>query len=287
MIGSGTSDAARRRSRASSNTIFERGQCLQGLTRRAWQNDSDAAIRFAQLQSVERDRNEAPSNAEKAANLKHRKQRVVFLIDDEVFEGADAFVSVVQKQPAWRDGQRRALIGSQSRYSELTGVKARLRSSWLHFDPRCWTRAVASKVCSRWRNLHHDRQAGVLCKESGRKLLWRTINRANNPLIRWRRRWRKASLPAIQARRDSSSRFARGKAEGEDAVLSELPTGVVLRPSLMFRPEDRLFNRFAAMGRMSPALPLIGGARTNFQPVYVGDVCRSCVRRQGTSAYDL
>jgi NADH dehydrogenase len=82
-------------------------------------------------------------------------------------------------------------------------------------------------------------------------------------------------VSAIQARRDSSSRFARSKAQGEDAVLRELPTGVVLRPSLMFGPEDQLFNRFAAMARMSPVLPLIGGGRTNFQPVYAGDVARA------------
>lgn len=75
-------------------------------------------------------------------------------------------------------------------------------------------------------------------------------------------------MSAIRARPDSSSHYARSKAEGEDAVLRELPTGVVLRPSLMFGPEDQLFNRFAAMACVSPVLPLIGGGRAQLQPVY-------------------
>ncbi len=55
-------------------------------------------------------------------------------------------------------------------------------------------------------------------------------------------------------------------------VLQELPAAVILRPSLVFGPEDQLFNRFAALARLSPFLPLIGGGRTRFQPVYAGDV---------------
>jgi NADH dehydrogenase len=79
-------------------------------------------------------------------------------------------------------------------------------------------------------------------------------------------------VSAIGADRKYWSKYARTKAAGEAAVLAEFPTAVILRPSLMFGPEDQLFNRFANMARFSPFLPLIGGGKTRFQPVYVGDV---------------
>jgi NADH dehydrogenase len=70
----------------------------------------------------------------------------------------------------------------------------------------------------------------------------------------------------------SSSAYGRSKAEGEAAVRAAFPAATILRPSLVFGPEDIFFNRFAAMTRLAPALPLIGGGTTKFQPVYVGDV---------------
>ena len=79
-------------------------------------------------------------------------------------------------------------------------------------------------------------------------------------------------ISAIGADAKSSSRYARSKAEGEAAVLQEFPGAIILRPSIVFGPEDQFFNRFAAMARMSPLLPLIGGGRTRFQPVFVGDI---------------
>ena len=79
-------------------------------------------------------------------------------------------------------------------------------------------------------------------------------------------------VSAIGADRKSWSRYARTKAAGEAAVLAEFPSAVILRPSLVFGPEDQLFNRFAAMAGYSPFLPLIGGGRTRLQPVYAGDV---------------
>ena len=69
-----------------------------------------------------------------------------------------------------------------------------------------------------------------------------------------------------------ASDYARTKAEGEQAVFETLPASVVMRPSIMFGPEDHFFNRFAAMARLSSVLPLIGGGKTRFQPVFVGDV---------------
>lgn len=85
-------------------------------------------------------------------------------------------------------------------------------------------------------------------------------------------------ISAIGADEDSPSDYAASKARGERAVLEIAPDAVVLRPSIMFGPEDRFFNRFANMTRFSPFLPLIGGGRTRFQPVYVGDVAEAVAR---------
>jgi NADH dehydrogenase len=79
-------------------------------------------------------------------------------------------------------------------------------------------------------------------------------------------------VSAIGADAQSAALYGRTKAEGERRVLAALPSAVIFRPSIMFGPEDTFFNRFAAMARLSPALPLIGGGRTRFQPVFVGDV---------------
>jgi len=79
-------------------------------------------------------------------------------------------------------------------------------------------------------------------------------------------------VSAIGADADGSAGYARTKAAGEAAVRAAFPNAVVLRPSVVFGPEDGFFNRFGAMAAMSPVLPLIGGGHTKFQPVYVGDV---------------
>ncbi|HKT16426.1 MAG TPA: complex I NDUFA9 subunit family protein [Stellaceae bacterium] len=79
-------------------------------------------------------------------------------------------------------------------------------------------------------------------------------------------------ISALAAEREGPSAYARSKAAGEEAVRAAFPDAVILRPSLVFGPEDAFFNRFAAMARYVPALPLVGGGHTKFQPVYVGDV---------------
>jgi len=79
-------------------------------------------------------------------------------------------------------------------------------------------------------------------------------------------------VSAIGADENSPSRYARAKAAGEKAVLAAVPSATILRPSVVFGPEDQFTNRFAALARMSPMLPLIGGGLTKLQPVYVGDV---------------
>ncbi|HTF02054.1 MAG TPA: complex I NDUFA9 subunit family protein, partial [Bradyrhizobium sp.] len=83
---------------------------------------------------------------------------------------------------------------------------------------------------------------------------------------------RMVHISAIGADENSPSRYARAKAAGEKAVLSATPTATILRPSVVFGPEDQFTNRFASLARMSPMLPLIGGGVTRLQPVYVGDV---------------
>ncbi len=79
-------------------------------------------------------------------------------------------------------------------------------------------------------------------------------------------------VSALGADLGSSADYARTKAEGEAAVLGALPGAVIMRPSVVFGPEDKFFNRFAAMARVMPALPLIGGGHGLLQPVFVGDV---------------
>ncbi len=82
---------------------------------------------------------------------------------------------------------------------------------------------------------------------------------------------RMVHISAIGADAQSDSAYARTKAEGEAAVLEHMPDAVILRPSVVFGPEDQFFNRFAGMTRLGPIL-MIAGARTRFQPVYVDDV---------------
>jgi len=79
-------------------------------------------------------------------------------------------------------------------------------------------------------------------------------------------------ISAIGADENSASRYARSKADGERQVLAALPAAIIMRPSIVFGPEDEFFNRFAALARISPALPLPGGGHTRFQPVFAGDV---------------
>jgi uncharacterized protein YbjT (DUF2867 family) len=82
---------------------------------------------------------------------------------------------------------------------------------------------------------------------------------------------------AIGADPDSPSVYARTKAAGEKAVRDVFPGAVILRPSVVFGPEDDFFNRFAALARISPALPLVGGGKTKFQPVFAGDVAKAVI----------
>ncbi len=83
---------------------------------------------------------------------------------------------------------------------------------------------------------------------------------------------RLVQVSAIGADEHARSAYARSKAAAERLALAAQPSAVIMRPSILFGPEDDFFNRFAALARMSPVLPLIGGGMTRFQPVFVGDV---------------
>src|SRR5579863_9427419 len=99
-------------------------------------------------------------------------------------------------------------------------------------------------------------------------------------------------VSAIGANANSTSRYARSKAAGEQAVLEAVPSATIFRPSVVFGPEDDFTNRFAALARISPALPLIGGGVTRLQPVYVGDVATAIAdavdgKAKAGSTYEL
>jgi uncharacterized protein YbjT (DUF2867 family) len=82
-------------------------------------------------------------------------------------------------------------------------------------------------------------------------------------------------VSALPANEKAWSGYARTKGRADKAVLAAVPAAVIFRPSIVFGPEDNVFNRFAALARLLPALPLIGGGRTKFQPVFVGDVAEA------------
>ncbi|WP_371038910.1 MULTISPECIES: complex I NDUFA9 subunit family protein [unclassified Rhodosalinus] len=87
---------------------------------------------------------------------------------------------------------------------------------------------------------------------------------------------RMVQISAIGADPEGPSLYARSKAEGERRVLEAMPQAVILRPSVLFGPEDDFFNRFAGMARFSPAIPVVG-ANVRFQPAYVDDVAAAAV----------
>ncbi|MEO2039264.1 MAG: complex I NDUFA9 subunit family protein [Martelella sp.] len=85
-------------------------------------------------------------------------------------------------------------------------------------------------------------------------------------------------VSAIGADADSPSHYARSKGVAEASIREICPDAVIVRPSIIFGPEDDFFNKFGKMSLLSPILPLIGGGETKFQPVYVGDVAEVIAR---------
>src|SRR3569833_4028164 len=103
---------------------------------------------------------------------------------------------------------------------------------------------------------------------------------------------RMVQVSAIGADENSESAYARAKAAGEKAVLAALPSATIMRPSVIFGPEDQFTYRFAGLARIAPMLPLIGGGETRMQPVYVGDVATAIAdavdgKARGGATYEL
>lgn len=99
-------------------------------------------------------------------------------------------------------------------------------------------------------------------------------------------------VSALGADENSPAHYARSKAAAEKLVLAAQPQAVIMRPSILFGPEDDFFNRFATLARISPVLPLIGGGTTKFQPVFVGDVATAIAdavdgKLRGGTTYEL
>jgi NADH dehydrogenase len=103
---------------------------------------------------------------------------------------------------------------------------------------------------------------------------------------------RMVHVSALGADENSPAAYGRSKAAAEKLILSAQPQSVIMRPSILFGPEDDFFNRFATLARMSPVLPLIGGGETKFQPVFVGDVATAIAdavdgKLRGGTTYEL
>lgn len=85
-------------------------------------------------------------------------------------------------------------------------------------------------------------------------------------------------MSALGASKTSTARYSQTKAAAEEAVRDAYPGAVIVRPSVVFGPQDGFFNRFATLMRYAPLLPAIGGGEQRFQPVYVGDVAAAIVQ---------
>ncbi len=99
-------------------------------------------------------------------------------------------------------------------------------------------------------------------------------------------------VSAIGADANSDSVYSRTKGEGEQAMREANPNAIILRPSVIFGPEDQFFNRFAALARILPVLPMFGGGDTKFHPVFVGDVAQAVAlaldgKAQAGGTYEL
>tara|TARA_B100001123_G_scaffold321438_1_gene360501 strand:- start:55 stop:996 length:942 start_codon:yes stop_codon:yes gene_type:complete len=85
-------------------------------------------------------------------------------------------------------------------------------------------------------------------------------------------------VSALGVKDKHSSRYIQSKFEGEKNIQNLFKPSVILRPSIVFGPEDKFFNTFASLAQFSPALPLIGGGKTKFAPIYVGDVAKAITK---------
>jgi len=99
-------------------------------------------------------------------------------------------------------------------------------------------------------------------------------------------------ISALGVEKKHVSKYMQSKLEGEKNIQDEFKSSIILRPSLVFGPDDKFFNTFASLTQFSPLLPLIGGGKTKFSPVYVGDVSKAIVKsleinNEDTEIYEL
>ena len=85
-------------------------------------------------------------------------------------------------------------------------------------------------------------------------------------------------VSALGVKEGHPSQYMQSKLQGEKNIQDTFKQSVILRPGIMFGPEDKFFNTFATLAQFSPALPLIGGGKTVFEPIYVGDVAQTIVK---------
>lgn len=85
-------------------------------------------------------------------------------------------------------------------------------------------------------------------------------------------------VSALGVKEGHTSQYMQSKLQGEKNIQNIFKKSIILRPSVIFGPEDKFFNTFATIAQFSPALPLIGGGKTQFEPVYVGDVAVAIVK---------
>jgi len=85
-------------------------------------------------------------------------------------------------------------------------------------------------------------------------------------------------VSALGVKEGHPSQYMQSKLQGEKNIQNTFKQSVILRPGIMFGPEDKFFNTFATLAQFSPALPLIGGGKTVFEPIYVGDVAQTIVK---------
>ena len=85
-------------------------------------------------------------------------------------------------------------------------------------------------------------------------------------------------ISALGVKNNHSSKYMQSKLQGEKNIQEAFKPSIILRPSVVFGPEDKFFNTFASLAQFSPALPLIGGGKTKFSPIYVGDVAKAIVK---------
>jgi len=115
----------------------------------------------------------------------------------------------------------------------------------------------------------HGRQRFDAVMAAGAEAVARAASAVGAPLVH---------VSAIGADAEATSHYAKAKADGERRVLAAHSSAIIMRPSIVFGPEDDFFNRFAALARIAPALPLVGGGHTRMQPVFAGDVAEAIAR---------